>query len=165
MLFKKTRKYEKKKDSQFSFFNDYGDLKFTLFLGNISPDGWIPCHCALLMNDFQSGIFNEIYSSGDGSIVSDTNIDDIRNLVAFLEKVEAERNQTHKFMSENQDFAFIIGCTEDIYRITTTIDLCTMNSERLDSGHGDSEISLTFNCTVQQIQDFRNSLTDWLKNS
>ena len=64
-----------------------------------------------------------------------------------------------------EEFIKKIESTEDIHRVTTTIDLCTMNSERLGSGHGDSEISLTFKCIVQQIQEFRSGLVNWLKSS
>ena len=164
MPFKKATKTPNKKDSQFSLVNDYGDLKFCLFLGEKSADDWNTYHCSLMIHDFNTGQFKELYASNSGSIISDITVEDLQELASFLEKVEIEKNQSHQFHSGNRDFSLSIANTEDIFRVTATIDLITMNTERLDAGHGDSAVSLSFNCTLQEIKDFYTDLAKWLSN-
>ncbi|MFC1585386.1 hypothetical protein ACFL5V_07560 [Fibrobacterota bacterium] len=164
MTLKKKPDSQQEKDSQFSLVNDYGDLKFTLFLADKPSDNWNSYHCALQITDSHTGGFKDIYSSECGSIISDITTEDLRELVDFFKKIETERNITHSFISENHDFKLALENTEDIFRVTAAIDLFTMNSDKLDAGHGDSEISLSFNCTIRQIKDFYTELSSWLGN-
>jgi len=164
MKTKKSTEINTRKDQEISLMNDYSDMKFSLFLGEKSGDGWCPYYCSLSILYSVNSNFNTLYATNASSIVTELSNDDITDLIKFLKKVNSEKNTTSTFTSGTHDFTLIIGNIEDIYRVTATLDLFTMNETKLETGHGDSEISLTFQCTAGEIGAFYSELTKWNQN-
>ncbi|MBF0430392.1 MAG: hypothetical protein HQK83_03880 [Fibrobacteria bacterium] len=151
-------------DTQFSLFNDCQDLKFSISIGKKSSDSWQSYSCSLSIRNSGTGGYKTLYSSDAGSIISDISLDDIRQLSTFCQDVILQPSEKTRlsFVSETNDFRLDIQVNDDVFRVTAVIDLCTMSEEKLDAGQGDSEISLTFNCTIDEIKEFGTEIDNWL---
>jgi len=164
MKTKKSAEINTAKDEEICLLNDYQDLKFSLFLGKKSNDGWCPYYCSLSVLSSLSSNFNTLYATNASSIVTELSLNDIKDLLEFLKKVKTEKNTTSSFISGTHDFTLIIENIEDLYKVSATLDLFTMNETKLETGHGDSEISLSFQCTQAEINTFYSQLTEWDQN-
>ncbi len=161
MKIKKSAQIDTQKLHEFSLKNDCGDLKFSIFLGPKSSDNWITYYCSLSMLNSGLGSFKEIYSSNQGSVVSDINKDEIVELQNFLVKIGNEKNGAWEYEAGNKDFKISLKANGDFYEVEASIDLFTMNPDKLSGGHGDSIISLKFMCTQEDLAQFSQSLQNW----
>jgi len=143
-----------KNPEEIALFNDYQDIKFSLFFGEKSKDGWCPYHCSLSTLNSSRSNFKVLYASNNNSILTEMSVADRQDLVDFAEKLSSMEDTTHNFKSGTHDFELKITKNTDIYSVTATLDLFTMNEDKLESGHGDSQLAISFKCTQSEIEAF-----------
>lgn len=143
--------------NQITLYNDWKDLNFSIFLGEPQKDGWRNYGCGFFRYQTLTNSFVPIYSTHTGEVVTEISGQDIQELYEFIKKV-SEGAQSDEFVVGPRDFRILVTRDEDIFRCQIAIDLHSVRPEKLDVGLGDSEITLTFNTTQQNLKEFSEDL-------